>query len=283
MKSWVTNPNIGDDAFSALFNREGVFEKATDDQWMNLLQWAGTNQRLATPYESAFLDGWDDYSYRKVFHEAWKLAETVPVTQEWAGALDALLQNMVPEAHDLDVSKALERWRIDDPENESKAWHSQSRSWYLRTHLARLDKASASQLASDDSAVRAAFYSSFNPQSFPKWPTYLEKDGELFFHYVVNNEMLWRTTEDRQKLSDVAWSVPDPGSNMDAPNLFRAFEERMRTQHRMRSLRNRGSRPPAELVLTEATMDWGTIGLTALATTIGTASAFPVRAGWTTD
>lgn len=231
LKCWVTNPNIGDDAFSELFTRQGVFEKATDEQWMTLLHWTGTNPRMSTPYESTFLDGWDDYSYHKVFHEAWRLVDKVPATQEWAGTLDALLQNAVPASHDLDIPKALERWRIDDPKNESKAWHSQSRSWYLRTQIARLQKAEQAQLSSDDAAVRAAFYGKFNPRLFPKWPTYLEKDGELFFQYAVGNEMLWRTEEDRQKLSDVAWSVPDPNSHMDAPNMFRAFEERMRDKH----------------------------------------------------
>ncbi|RWN99363.1 hypothetical protein [Mesorhizobium sp.] len=232
MECWVTNPNIGDDAFLDLFNRQGVFEKATDEQWMQLLAWAGSNPRLATAYDdSGYLDGWDEYSYRKVFHQAWQLTEKVPATQEWAGTLNVLLQNLVPAAHDLDVAGVLERWRIDDPENESKPWHSQSRSWYLRTCIARLEEATSAQLSSGDAAVRASFYGRFDPHSFPKWQTFIDRDGEVFFQYAVMNNMLWRSWDDRQQLSEISWAVPDPRSNMDAPNLFRAVEQRMRAEH----------------------------------------------------
>jgi len=231
MEVWVVNPNIGDEAFSDLFNRRGVFEKATDDQWQTLLAWAGMNPRLSTPYESIFMDGYDEYTYCKTFHEAWLLTKSVPTTQSWAGTLNALLENMVADSHDLDINAALERWQIDEEGKASSPWYSQSQSWYLRSHISGLLPADKSLVSSPDVAVRASFYQRFNPRLYSEWPDFAKRDGDIFFNYAMNNELLWRSEDDRQKLSDIAWDLPDKHSTMDAPNSLKAVESRMRRNH----------------------------------------------------
>jgi hypothetical protein len=75
--AWIYNPYHGDDFFDDLFNKTGVFERLADDSYLTLIYLAGRNKRLSTPYESLSLDGWDEYRYHEVFHQAWKLARAL--------------------------------------------------------------------------------------------------------------------------------------------------------------------------------------------------------------
>ncbi|MFG1349910.1 hypothetical protein [Xanthobacter autotrophicus] len=228
---WVTNPNIGDQNFDYLFKRENVFSLLNEEQFQKVLASSGANPRISTPYKSLFMDGWDQYSYHRVFDEAWLLTMHVPMSQEWASVLESLLQNAVAWSPSLDVSAALERWRIDDKPEDSTEWFNHSPSWYLRGIIARLLKPTSDILHSSDMALRASFYSRFDPAKFPNWANFAEHDGSVFFEYALQNEALWRVEEDRHQLEGLAWAMPDPRSSLDAPNHYKAVEERMRKKY----------------------------------------------------
>lgn len=231
IEAWATNPNLGDGHFERLFKRSDIFERLSDDEYMGVIRCAGYNKRLQTPYESLFLDGFDDYTYHKVFAEAWNLVMQVEPTDTWAGALISLLQNCVPYGYQIDVDEALERWRIDEKPYDKDKWHSMSRSWYLRSYIALLEKDDKKLLQSDDAACRAAFYTRFDPTIVTNWREFAQVDGEVFFEHAMRNGKIWRSTPDRHALERIAWALPDKHSTMDAQNSYRAREQWMKEEH----------------------------------------------------
>ena len=218
---WVGNPNIGDDAFEQLFTKSGFFEKVEDDKYRGLIELASRNARLSMRYDRKIMDGFDDYSYHKVFQLAWDMAGTAPTTQAWAKAVRALLDHTLPDLRALDLPVVLERWRIDDKPEDNDKPYSHSPSWHLRALLAQF--AGEEALKSDDMAVRAGFYQSFSPEQHPEWPTFAERDGMVFFDGALYNDAIWRTFPERARLREIAWKIDKPGlSALDSPNAYEA-------------------------------------------------------------
>ena len=53
-----------------------------------------------------------------------------------------------------------------------------------------------------------------------------ERDKNDFVESLIWNENFWKTKEDREFLSDIAWSLADdPHSSMDVPNLYNARDQ----------------------------------------------------------
>lgn len=84
---------------------------------------------------------------------------------------------------------------------------------------------------SDDLALRESFYQRFSPWKYEEWPKFIEKDGEHAFDSMVANDQLWRSEGLRNTLRRLAWDVPDPTHNMDAPREYNSFEARNRELH----------------------------------------------------
>jgi hypothetical protein len=225
---WVVNTNIGDDGLEHLFKKTGPFEKVEDAQYRALVELTGSNARLSMPYEREFMDGFDDYSYHKIFQLAWGMTATAPATQEWAGALYALLYQAIPHIHGLDLDAAIERWRIDDKPEETKKAHGMSNSWYLRALLGKF-KGDAG-LASDDMAIRSGAYTVFDPQSHAEWQDFAKRDALVFFNAALENGAIWRNFGDRMRLSQIAWNI-DNNSSLDSPNAFKARQSFWKKKH----------------------------------------------------
>ena len=232
MIAWIYNPHHSDEFFDSLFNKTGVFEHLSDDNYLTIIYLAGQNKRLSTPYDSLYLDGGDDYRYHEVFSQAWKMTLRVPTTQPWAQALEALLQNAVRDrAHDFDVSASIARWRIDDKPVQEGKWYDMSPSFYLRSTIADLLEANDDLLDSDDLALRGSFYKRFQPYRYKNWPDFAVRDSGVFFEFALRNMNLWRNREERERLSELAWNMPDPHSMMDAPNDYRACKSDLIKKH----------------------------------------------------
>jgi hypothetical protein len=101
----------------------------------------------------------------------------------------------------------------------------------VRTRIADLLKADDALLKSDDIALRASFYRRFDPKRCPNWVKFNELDGEEFLEAALWNKHIWKSEPDRERLSQICWDHPDPDSSLRMPNLFRAHEDRMRTEH----------------------------------------------------
>jgi|GEM_PF-1245842 len=229
LEALVTNRFMNDDAFECLLERKEEFGKLSEEKYTKALIWLGKNPRMSAEHDRRILDGWAEYSHGRVFSLAWELARHLPTTKANAYVLYKLLEHTaLPVGYD-HPEEVLERWRIEgDPQDGSRPL---APSYFLRSRLADLLKPEDKLLDSDDPAVRESFYRRFSPWQFEEWPKLIERDGELAFDGMVENDELWRGIEYREVLRDLAWKVPDPHSHMDAPNILNAAEERKRRQH----------------------------------------------------
>lgn len=229
LEAFVTNRFLNDDALECLLERKEEFENFSDEKYTKVLIWLGKNPRMSAEYDRGVLDGRAEYRHGRVFSLAWELARHLPTTKTNASVLYELLQHTaLPVGYD-NPGEVLERWRIEgEPHNGSRSLAS---SYFLRTRIADVLKPDGKLLDSDDPAVRESFYRRFSPWQFKDWQTFIERDGELAFDGMVENDELWRGAENRKVLRDLAWKVPDPHSSMNAPNALNAVEERKRRQH----------------------------------------------------
>jgi hypothetical protein len=225
LSALAINPSLSDTIFEQCFEKKGVFEGLSEDDYQTILVAIADNKRLMTPYDDSFLDGFSDYMYHKVFSAAWELTAVVPNTPKWANVMYHLLYRCLPPVG-FDPKPVLSRWMFArDADKDPK-----DAGFYLRSRLADLLDADDDLLKSPDGALRESFYKRFRPSKYPKWATFV-KDTNIFLEAALWNEHLWRTNELRGILSRLCWDHPDPHSSMDMPNMFRGHEPRMREKH----------------------------------------------------
>jgi hypothetical protein len=223
LQAMLMNPSLADKTFTNCFEQKGAFAKLTEEEFQDVLCYAGDNARLSTPYDDSVLDGWSDHSYHKVFDAAWQLAATVPTTPRWANVLYQLLRNCEPPSTGFDPNPVLSRWHLQHDKSDI--------GFYLRNRLADLFEADNALLKSKDPALRQSFYRRFNPASYQRWPDFAKTDQEHFLNGALGNQFLWRTIETRGALRHLCWAHPDPQSNMDQPNFYNSREKWMREKH----------------------------------------------------
>lgn len=223
----ASNPNLPNSLLVAMLNRSGAFEALPDSAYSVLLCTLGTNPRMSRPYGEEVLDGFADYDYHRVFSAAWELAQTLPNEPAWAFVLNKLLAQAHPPVRLGDIDNTIARWRIE-PAGERAALSS---SFWLRSRIADLMPPNSELFESPDKAVRLSAYRRFDPKAVPDWPRHMISDGQDFFEAAVENDRLWRTEEDRERLSELAWEFPDPNSSMNLPNIYRAVYSRKAREH----------------------------------------------------
>jgi len=232
LEALALNPYLPDEFYEHLIERKEYFCGLTERDYQFMLHRLGDNPRLSTPYDATYMHGWSDYKYHSVFTAAWKLAATVPTTQEWAAVLNNLLRNALPPSGFDNIEEVLQRWRIDPPKKDDDKYYTPGYGFYLRSRLADLLEANQALLDLPDLALRQSFYRRFSPLEFKDWPVFLERDGEDFaFEVIRNNLNLWKSASGRLNLKAVAWGCPDPHSMMDMPNLYRSREKKLKEEH----------------------------------------------------
>lgn len=229
LESLAKNNCLTDDALEQLIERKEAFADLSGDQYTHMLVWLGRNSRLSAEYDHGILDGWAEYRHGRVFSLAWELARKFSTTQTNAYVLYELLQHTAIPVGYKNPEEVLERWRIEKESKDGSP--SLESSYFLRTRLADVLKVDDKLLNASDRAIRASFYRRFSPWQFKDWPAFIERDGELAFDGMVENDELWRSTENRELLRNLAWKVPDPHSSINAPNTYNAVEVRKRRQH----------------------------------------------------
>jgi hypothetical protein len=221
----VMNPSLSDTMFVSCFEKKGIFERTSEEDFQNILIAAAENPRLITPYDDTFLDGYSHYSYHNVFGAAWELTMRVPATKPWAGVLYQLLYRCLPPVG-FDAKPAIARWHFKQEKDEDEL----DIGYFLRARLADLLEANDELLQSSDGALRVSFYKRFSPWEYAKWPDFA-KDTEYFFDGAISNDHLWRKRELREMLSQLCWNCPDPQSAMEKPNMYRGRERSLRETH----------------------------------------------------
>jgi hypothetical protein len=104
----LQNPLIPDDLLEAVFKKSDPFSDLDDDLWIHFVSMTYQNERLSTPYNETWMDGYTEYLYNAVFFAGWKLFEKSPVNSSYAKILWAFSYKLHPEIHDLDILKTME-------------------------------------------------------------------------------------------------------------------------------------------------------------------------------
>jgi len=81
-----SNPGLPDLVISDLFGGSGAWQVLDEDQRLDAVE-AMTQNLVARSDRDDFVDGWNDYSYGKVFDSAWSFADQVEVTLQWSARL----------------------------------------------------------------------------------------------------------------------------------------------------------------------------------------------------
>lgn len=203
------------------------------------------NERLVTPYDRTFMDGYAEYNYGAVFDAVWKLSERLPVTREWAARLCWLFDKVLTDAFSMEKPlEVAQRWKPDASDQKAieKETEENGRGYLsiyqgVRKGLGMLALSKSSPLladlmASDDPAFRCAAYRAGNLSPEQISAAY-DRDGELFFNEAVDNANLWQRLATREALHGAAWAIVhhDRHSDLMAANIFNGVKERMAKEH----------------------------------------------------
>jgi hypothetical protein len=219
----MSNPSLSNELYEQFFERKRVFESLTDDEFEHALYAIADNPRLTTPYDDSFLDGYSEYSHNRVFNAAWNLTLTVPPSPRAAASIERVLSKCA-KPFNFDVARALGLWYPTPREKGERDWGVD-----LRTRIADLLPCDRELLRSSDPAIRQSFLRRFDPTREIDWKTFLTNEDA--FYNVARNKLVWRSDTHREAFRETCWDFPDPRSNLDMPNLFNAFEEKMRAEH----------------------------------------------------
>lgn len=207
--------------------------RISDRRFQQVVRFLSENPRLGIDRKDSrerhYLDGYSDYQYSVLFTECWKLAETVPVNQDWAHHLANLYGRMKPAYKPFDDLEAVfNRWR---PDQEPK--YAASRT--LRTVLAKhYSPPTEESLDHEDEAIRRAFYETFDPQKGDfidqDWKAWRERDDYCEYELQAN-ENIWKTERARNKLRNLLWESSKDNNDITSVGWFDELEERYRKEN----------------------------------------------------
>lgn len=225
----LENEFIPSDILESIYKKDGIFADVDEKIWVNLVAMTALNKRMATPYSSTWMDGYDEYLYNSVFASAWQLFENFPVNRHTATVLAYIGNRFVPYApHDMDVMAVLKRWQSQD-EKEDDTYG------YARTALTRILSTYTDEFKglvdSEDMASRKGFYSTVRnpkPEQLQEW---FDRDSCDFLDAALYNDSIFSKDDTRSTLRSLCWNAPDTHSRMDYPNYFNAREEYFSSQH----------------------------------------------------
>ena len=201
------------------------------------------NPRMRSVYKGP-MDGYAEYTFNSVFHAAWAMSKTLPVTREWSNALGLLYQNLARESYNMeDALQVAERWRPepDDEaslENEAEiakyghVWlHSLVRQALVKLIVSNDRQRISEFLASDDHAFRAAIYElgEMNPEQIL---AAYERDKNLAANCCQQNLYIWRSPQTRKALYDISWGVCTFNDNyMDSANAYNDKADELKAKY----------------------------------------------------
>lgn len=195
LKALLSNPKLRDEIICNLLKRQHPFDSLEDSKWLTLLEYVGSNERLATPFEKNTYwkehnDLLNDSDYYGLIKTAWKTHEIVPVSLESAKTIKYLLSDLLkshslflfsPDEYNLDL---ISRW-ISSNDEEERLFH------YIRVYIARtlvtLEDCSKWMLEHDDLAIREAYYREVLNPSIDSVETGYKRDGEIFIECASKN------------------------------------------------------------------------------------------------
>ena len=189
---------------------------------------ASNNARLSKPYDSSWIDGFDEYKYNLVFTSAWCLFDKFPQTPLAAKVLERIGKKLI--AHkpaNLDLMSVIEKWHMD------KSTGTDSYQ-FARSYLANLIPNYSSKFKelnmSNDIALRMAYYRNINRPNVLDVMDGFKKDGEEFINAALDNQHMFSNEEAREALKNICWHAPDDNDLFNV-NYFNARNEYWIKEH----------------------------------------------------
>lgn len=192
-----SNKHLHDDILVQLFERAAPFDSLDEEKWIILCNSAAQNDRLSTPYDDTYIDGFAYGSYHHVFTAAWRLFDKFPKSPQAAGVLSNIAENLIPDKPSgMDVMRVIKKWNTgpDHKDADSFAW--------VRTYLCNLLSGSKFEALKDsnDFALRKAYYRYlYNPKP-EQIKEGFEKDGTDYIDAALNNKYIFMKEDSRQAL-----------------------------------------------------------------------------------
>lgn len=232
IRALFQNPTIDGGFLASLYAKNGPFEGLDDEEWRQLIVASIGSPRLRTEYNGP-MDGWAEYSHRRVFDEAWTLAERVSITKDWANVLASLLENTTPEAFSIkDRMAVIKRWRAD-ASSEQGSQDLERRNGgsdrygcleefetmrHVLTRLMTVEEINALR-TNEDIAMRCAFYrfGQIDPTAMKEA---YEREAGFFLSNALWNDAIWRGRETRGVLRELCWADKS-FSDLHYPNFHR--------------------------------------------------------------
>jgi hypothetical protein len=231
------NPSVGQKVLAKLYEKARPFDNLTEERWRALILCTIGNRSLDY---CLGMDAWEALMYDRMVCNAWRLANSVPTTTEWAEVLGLLLNStfqrvMISSAEMLAM---IPRWRVGTNEwDEGPQDASYCKDGYL-DHYGTLRLLLAREPLvfgfrdHEDVALRCAFYK-FAPLSTVDMREAYAKEPRLFLNYALDNESIWRSNKTRDTLAELCLLEykQDEDRSLGFPNAFRAREEAWDKEH----------------------------------------------------
>jgi hypothetical protein len=203
-----------------------------ESRYLAILNCLSVNPRVSQSREKSaernYMDGHAEYLYNAFYTEAWALAQTAPVTSEWAHALARLFRKLYVPFKCIDnVEAVVERWR--------PAGESEYAARYVREALAAaFMEPSIEQLNHVDQAMRNAFYQTFDPDAKEfrdlDWDAWIDRDRNIYYD-IYANDKVWASALGRSKLESMLRHGSSKDSDLTTVGFYRKRTEELAEQH----------------------------------------------------
>jgi len=240
VRALCENPHMSSGVYTAMIEcwkpkaeREEGKTYLPEDRYVAVLNFLSLNPRVSQSREESaernYMDGFADYQYNKFYTSAWKLAETAPMTLDWANALANLFKRLyLPFKCIDDVDAVIARWRPAE-ENEYAATR------HVRGALAAAFMTpSLDMLNHEDEAIRNAFYRTFDPDRKEfrdlDWNEWIDRDKQIYFE-ISANDRVWASSLGRSKLKTMLWHGSRKDSDLLAIGFYRERIEELQAEH----------------------------------------------------
>jgi len=225
----LNNKFLPSEILETVYEKSSHFSDVDDNLWISMVAMSAGNERLSTPYNSTWMDGYAEYKYNAVFSAAWRLFKEFPVNKEAANVLSYLSDRLVPHGpHDMKALDVVGRWRSNDEEDD----RTFSR---VRTSLVKVVGNHSHEFndlkGHEDVALRKGYYANLKWAKPDDVSDGFEKDGKEFLDSAIYNDSFFTKEETRIALKRACWDAPDEHSYMDYPNYFNSREEYLSAKH----------------------------------------------------
>lgn len=210
----LSHPNVNLKILENLYEKKEIFSDLDEKNWQALIYFSSENQQIRIhPYRD--YEPWDPcvLRYDRIINAAWKLADKVKTTREWAAILSKLLSDIIRPKTDIDIESTILRWRVEKNDDKYTPYSS------LRIALAAASHCQKRRY-SDDWAMRMAYYKNYHSHKLEDLDEYFKKDKEDFLQFSLRNIYFYNIDKNIcNKLSTLA-------EESGMYNVFKHFEKK---------------------------------------------------------